>query len=106
MPRLVYLPLSHTSDDDDEKSDVKNCAGLWDFPGSPVVKTHLPAPRSLVGVLRSHMPHDMAKGKRKKKKNEGCAEAHTSFGAANRPTLSISAFPRHIWVRINFAYGY
>ena len=38
-----------------------------DFPGSPVVKTTLPTQgpwvQSLVGELRSHMPHSMAKKK-------------------------------------------
>ena len=38
---------------------------LRDFPGSPVIKTALPLQgtrvQSLVGELRSHMPHGMAK---------------------------------------------
>ena len=37
---------------------------LGDFPGSPVVKTTLPWVRSLVGELRSHMTHSIAKKKK------------------------------------------
>ena len=43
---------------------------LWKFPGGLVVKTLVLPPqgvwvRSLVGELRSHMPHGMAKKKKK-----------------------------------------
>ena len=42
---------------------------MWDFPGSPVVKTAIPLQGirvwSLVGELRSHMPRGLAKKQKK-----------------------------------------
>ena len=44
--------------------------GSWDFPGGSVVKIALSMQgarvQSLVGALRSHMPHHTAKKKKKK----------------------------------------
>ena len=50
----------------------KNVWQLWEFPGSPVVRTprsHCQGPwaQSLVGELRSSKPHSVAKKKKKKK---------------------------------------
>ena len=73
---------------------------LWDF----LAVQCLPVPRSLVGELRSHMPHDMAKGKKKKAKVVLKLIPHLRLQTGPHG-LSLP-FPGISGIRINFAHGY